>query len=252
MDYMKKCLDTLNIYKTLSVNPENHDKLLRKRTPLLYPATMLESENLRVVELSQDILENFIANERNHSFIMSTFGIYEALKSLSKKNIDGGLSKRAACLIEILENSYSSQTYATRNRAKIKFEKPYRLCILDLKEINPVNKYDIECTLVETKGVVSFTIDIDKKRCTLRLCPRTKIYNVVKKLRDKCNITAVVITDNKKQRDIHNESYSSLENSVDEGVAKNNRAITSAINFIKTSNSYLQSITNYWNESFYW
>lgn len=53
------------------------------KTAILYAAVLLENEDLELLNLSLDILENFAENEETHSFLLSTFGIYESIESLS-------------------------------------------------------------------------------------------------------------------------------------------------------------------------
>lgn len=47
---------------------------------MLYVAAQLESTNNRVLNISLDILEDFVRNENTHATLLNTFGVLEALE----------------------------------------------------------------------------------------------------------------------------------------------------------------------------
>ncbi|KAF2886686.1 hypothetical protein ILUMI_19487 [Ignelater luminosus] len=76
-------IQTLEAYKKLTEEISNHNQLLKEKTIILYVATLLDSKNREVLDLCLDILEIFIKNNKSHEVLTVTFGVIEALESLS-------------------------------------------------------------------------------------------------------------------------------------------------------------------------
>ncbi|XP_044744303.1 armadillo repeat-containing protein 1-like [Coccinella septempunctata] len=256
-----ECLITLKTYKNLSQTAENHEALLQEKTPLLYPATLLEEKDATVVSLSLDILENFISNESTHSTILSTFGIYEALQSLSlkRRNKDYQLSNRAEELVDILRST-APPAFGTRSRSnKTQNQKRNTVYLLQIQELNNTNKKRLDRMLVKTSGVISFLIDLERKRCTIRLCQNTSIQSLAVKILEICKMTPMIVTKDlisgeEVLKDLIEGTTDKtvLEYYTDEGTPPKNTALTRTIDFVKNGNCLFKSVTDFWNESFYW
>lgn len=256
----QECLLTLKTYKNLSELPENHEDLLKEKTPLLYPATLLEEKDATIVNLSLDVLENFISNDENHSIILSTFGVFEALESLAlrKRKKDNSLSTRAEELADLLRSS-APPAFGTRSRSRAQDLKKNSVFLLEIEKLNKTNKRNLDRVLVRTKGVISFLIDLERKRCTIRLCQNTSIHSVAKRISEKCNMTPMVVTKDLKSREevLKNVLDCKVEKSLleyyeDIETPPRNTAITKTMNFVKTGNCLLKSVTGFLNDSFYW
>lgn len=56
----------------------------------------------------------------------------------------------------------------------------------------------LEEMLFKIKGIVSFVIDIEMKRLTVRICPKLEIKEVVEKIYGKTKLKCFIIVRNKK------------------------------------------------------
>ncbi|XP_045483143.1 armadillo repeat-containing protein 1-like [Harmonia axyridis] len=257
---LQECLVTLKTYKLLSESPENHRALLQEKTPLLYPATLLEEKNPTIVNLSLDILQNLISNDENHRTILSTFGVYESLESLvvKERNKSSELSSRAEELVDILRSS-APPAFSTRSRSKMQNQKRNAVLLFQIEELKETNKKSLERVLVKTRGVISFLIDVEKKRCTIRLCRNTSIQSVAKKISEKCGMTAMVVTKDPNTREevLKNPMSRKMEETmleyyIDDEPPPGNTALTKTMDFVKKGNGLIKSVADFWNESFYW
>lgn len=94
-------MNTLKSYKKLCDDENSHAQLLmvifylkfmyyirytfhsQDKTVILYAATLLHDKNEDIINLCLDIFHSLVKNEASHSVILNTFGIFEAVESLS-------------------------------------------------------------------------------------------------------------------------------------------------------------------------
>ncbi|KAJ8977870.1 hypothetical protein NQ317_016354 [Molorchus minor] len=76
-------INNLKAFKDISCDQKAHSDILKQKKIILYATTLLENDNLKILELCLEIFANLVANESTHAFLLSTFGIYEALEALS-------------------------------------------------------------------------------------------------------------------------------------------------------------------------
>ncbi|KAJ8966882.1 hypothetical protein NQ314_003246 [Rhamnusium bicolor] len=191
-------IENLKTFREISLDQNAYPDILKEKKIILYAATLLENDNVRILELCLDILENFVGNESSHAFLLSTFGIYEALETLSirMRSKNESIHQRATEITEILRNS-APPAYNTRSR--LKGNKPLKrnnLFLLFIEDLNYENQVKVERALIKIKGIISFLMDMELKRCTIRICPRVTIKEVIEKLYHKCSLKAVVVTKN--------------------------------------------------------
>ncbi|KAJ8924701.1 hypothetical protein NQ315_000852 [Exocentrus adspersus] len=256
-------LKTLKIFKEASSNEKAHLDLLKEKKIILYAATLLECDNVNVLKLCLEILENFASNEQAHGFLINTFGIYEALETLSirVRNKYPDIQSRAADITDKLRNS-TPPAYNTRNRTKTttKQLKRNQLYLLFIEELNEGNRFKLEQSLVKIKGVISFLIDSELKRCTIRICPKAKIIEIMEKIYMKCGLKAVIVTKNNRDGiesycDLLSESVnrSYLEYPEEVHSPRTKTICTPASTRPNNGDTgMLKSLVNIWNESFYW
>ncbi|CAH0551846.1 unnamed protein product [Brassicogethes aeneus] len=256
---MNEVIEQLKLFKRISSNVENHEELLTNQKVILYAAVMLEKSNLKVVELCLDIIENFIGNENTHKTLISTFGIYEAVESLNirMRGVNDDIFKRSNDITEILRNS-TPPAYNTRSKAKC--SKKNTLHLVFVENLSNSNKNQFEQSLLKVKGVISFLLDMQLQRCTLRLCPSVTIKEVVKKVQNEAKLKCFVVTKNKldgneslcdiMQLKLNKSYFEYLE---DEIISPRKMALKEAgKNVINGGCNFLKSVATFWNDSFYW
>ncbi|KAG5867708.1 hypothetical protein JTB14_019125 [Gonioctena quinquepunctata] len=95
------------------------------------------------------------------------------------------------------------------------------------------------------------------KRCTVRICPKITIKEVIEKIFGKCALKAYVVTKNPQTgieefKDITRMSLSrSYLEYPEENHSPKNTAI-SAKNIVQNGNNLLKSVMNMWSDAFYW
>lgn len=57
----------------------------------------------------------------------------------------------------------------------------------------------LERILLKIRGVISFVIDLDMRRCSIRICPKTTVKEVIEKIYSKTSMMALVVTKNKQK-----------------------------------------------------
>ncbi|CAG9818938.1 unnamed protein product [Phaedon cochleariae] len=252
-------IENLKTYKYLSSDKKNHLKLLNEKKIILYAAMLLESENNTTISLSLDVLDNFVSNEETHYILLSTFGIYEALESLSirMRNKNFEIYHRSIDITEILRNS-APPALNTRSR-KRGIAKRHQLYSLYLMNLTKNDSAILEQILLKIKGIISFVLDVEMRRCTIRICSKITINEVIEKLHIKLNMKAFVVTRNvqtgeEEYKDIMNNTInrSYLEYPEDETLSPKGKAVIETARLVKNSNNIIESVLNLWNEAFYW
>jgi len=106
--------------------------------------------------------------------------------------------------------------------------------------------------------VVSFLIDLEVKRCTLRICAKVTIKEVVEKVFRKCALKCLIV---KKDKGIGDESlYDILENYLncsyleypEEEFLHQSKALTTGFDQFQPKSGLMDKMKHFWNESFYW
>ncbi|CAG9855935.1 unnamed protein product [Phyllotreta striolata] len=254
-------VETLNSFKTLSENKSMQLDLLKDKKIVLYAATLLDNDDTEVLNLCLDILENFAENEETHAILLSTFGIYESVESLSihMRDKDKNIFQRAVGIAEKLRNS------TTNSHKKLKHTKRQHVFFLHVEGLNGENLLNLEEILVKIKGIVSFLIDIELKRLTVRICQRLEIRELVNKIYSKTNLNCSILVRNNKTG--LEERVDLLSTGVDayctdpsksylafpEDYSHGGKAIAeSARKIVQSGNNVIKSMVNFWNDAFYW
>ncbi|XP_074033041.1 uncharacterized protein [Leptinotarsa decemlineata] len=249
----------LKAFRDLSADQKRHTTLLKEKKIILYAATLLDSENLEVVSLCLDILENFISNEDAHACLLSTFGVYEALEALSIKmrNKNEKLYQRSVEITDILRNS-APPAYNTRSRLKTgQSSRRQQLFSLFIEDLNKQSAVKLEKVLTKIRGIISFIINTEIKRCTVRICSKINVKEVIDKIFNKCCLKALVVTKNlqtgiEEFRDVSRISPSKSYLEYPEEIYSPKKTAISEKNLVQNSNSILKSVMNMWNDAFYW
>nr|CAH7743025.1 unnamed protein product [Callosobruchus chinensis] len=257
----EKLLEDLYEFKASTSAIKNHAQLIEGQKVVLYAATLLDSDDEAVLSLCLDILDNFVGNKKNHSFLLSTFGIYEALENLAIRTraTNEKIYKRARSITETLRAS-AGPSLNTRSREKKLSQGRTCLYLLQLEGLDKENVGSLEHVLLRIKGIVSFMIDLEVRRCTLRLHYRVELKNVIGKVQNKCGFKILVVTKDKKTGAedmvdiIREQANTSCYQYPEECsfVAKEKALIEPNAVFVESGGGILTSILRFCNEKFYW
>lgn len=55
------------------------------------------------------------------------------------------------------------------------------------------NRHILDETLVSTKGIISFMIDLERKRCAVRVSPKLSIKSLVSEIRNTCGMKPYLV-----------------------------------------------------------
>lgn len=111
---------------------------------------------------------------------------------------------------------------------------------------------------MKIKGVVSFLIDLEVKRCTLRICPKVTIKEVVEKVFTKCALKCFIVKKDKGEETLHDILENYLNCSLyleypEEEYLHQSRALTTGFDqFEQPKTGLMDKMKHFWNESFYW
>ncbi|CAH1981477.1 unnamed protein product [Acanthoscelides obtectus] len=262
VDMSKRVLEDLDAFKAISSDTKNHTQLIQDKKAILYAATLLDNDNETVLSLCLDVLENFVGNRKTHAFLLAIFGVYEAVENLAIRTraTNAKLYKRAKHITEVLRDS-AGPCYNTRSRQK-KLKQGTCLYLLQFEGLNQDNVTILEKVLVRIKGVVSFMIDLDLRRCTLRLHHRVDLMDVAEKVYKKCGFKVFFVTKDLEKgserlidviREQTNVNASYFEYP-EEGsfIAKEKAIIEPNAAFVKTGSGIFTSVLRFCNEKFYW
>lgn len=130
---------------------------------------------------------------------------------------DDAQANRAAVMVDILRKN-TPPAYSTRLRVKgrqaRKTTTMYQLYIPQLTNVLYIflvnffiidlnfllilqeNRQDIEEALIQIKGVVSFVIDLDRQKCTVRVTPNLAVESLVRALSEKYLLKILVVSKN--------------------------------------------------------
>ncbi|KAJ8954610.1 hypothetical protein NQ318_003144 [Aromia moschata] len=110
------------------------------------------------------------------------------------RNKNESLYRRSSEITEILRSS-APPAYNTRNRMKGSQPlKKHHLFLLFIENLNKENQVTLENALLKIRGIISFLVDIELRRCTIRICPKLTINQVIERLYVKSSLKAVVVT----------------------------------------------------------
>ncbi|XP_076268767.1 uncharacterized protein LOC143201524 [Rhynchophorus ferrugineus] len=259
---VKNCtkeIETLRCYLRLLSDETNHRQLLRDKKMILYSATLLDSDNVEVLKLCLDIFEILIDNIKNYNALISIFGVYESLEALSIRTRDSNkeLHNRASLITEILRNTLPP-ALNTRSRTKSKQVKKQTVYLLYAPDLKKENRKKIENSLVKAEGVISFLIDTNQKKCTLRICPKVSIKDLVQIIYQKCNIKFFIVRKNKGDQNetlhdvlIDSPDRSYLEYPEDDFLNKSGAiSVNPGRSYVKPG--LVNKFVNFWHDSFYW
>ncbi|XP_050514952.1 armadillo repeat-containing protein 1-like [Diabrotica virgifera virgifera] len=253
-------MTTIDILKSYKIQSENNNEQLdsKGKQDILHVATLLESENLKILSLCLDILENYAANKSTHSFLLTTLGIYEAIETLSIRVKDSN-KKIYQKVLKItnklrnaahLANNNSNRCNKSRNKNKLyvlHFEVMDRDILICLEEL-----------LLKIKGVISFIVNIDMKRCTIRISAKVEIKDIVNTIHEKAGLMCLIVvkntvTSSEEYMDIFKNKSESYYQYEEDEVLEEDWAITKNTKPpSEDGNSFLTKLIHYWNESLYW
>ncbi|KAK9746524.1 Heavy-metal-associated domain [Popillia japonica] len=252
---------TLKKYKKLTQNIKNHPSLLKDKTVILCAATFLDSSERNIVKLCLDIIEDFVQNDSCHYALITTFGIFESLESLSirLRGHDDAQANRAAVMVDILRKN-TPPAYSTRLRVKGRqARKTTTMYQLYIPQLTNENRQDIEEALIQIKGVVSFVIDLDRQKCTVRVTPNLAVESLVRALSEKYLLKILVVSKNPEDVseayvDVLNKNNKSLHADYfpEEESPPKGKSVSHFTNITKNANGWIKSAANFWNKSFYW
>ncbi|XP_057668803.1 armadillo repeat-containing protein 1-like isoform X1 [Diorhabda carinulata] len=256
-------IETLRVYKKQSVNISDKLDDFTDKKAILYAATLLESDDTEILDLCLDILENYINIKTAYKFILSTFGIYESIEALAIRTRDKNqdIYQRAIKLTSELRY-FAPPAYSTRNRLKKgKSSKKHNLYILYVEGLNGENLLRLEELMVKIKGVISFLVDVNTKRCTIRISLELEINELVYKVYQKTGLKCFIVVRNKLTgleehidilKVIRGESiYEYPEDNVSPSKG-GNVIMETARNLAQSGNNVIKSIANFWNDALYW
>ncbi|KAF2889044.1 hypothetical protein ILUMI_17129, partial [Ignelater luminosus] len=55
------------------------------------------------------------------------------------------------------------------------------------------NRHKLDETLVRTKGIISFMVDLERKRCAVRVGPNLSIKTLVSKIKNTCGMKPYLV-----------------------------------------------------------
>nr|CAI5819231.1 unnamed protein product [Callosobruchus analis] len=257
----KKVIEDLYAFKASSSDIKNHAQLIKGKKVVLYAATLLDSDDETVLSLCLDILDNFVKNKKNHTFLLSTFGVYEALENLAirARGTNEKIYKRTRSMTEILRAS-AGPCLNTRSREKKLSQGGTCLYLLQFEGLDKENVSSLEYILVRIKGIVSFLIDLEVQRCTLRIHRKVELKDIVEKVYNKCGLKLLVVRKDKKTgventvdiiREQANTSYFQYPEECS-FVSKEKAIMEPNAEFVGSEGGILSSILRFCNEKFYW
>lgn len=105
--------------------------------------------------------------------------------------------------------------------------------------------------------MVSFLIDLEVKRCTLRICVKVTIKEVVEKVLRKCALKCFIVKKNNGEESLHDVlenclNYSYLEYPEEDFILHQSRALATGFQFEQPKTGLMDKMKHFWNESFYW
>ncbi|KAH1002518.1 hypothetical protein HUJ04_008600 [Dendroctonus ponderosae] len=253
--------ESLQKFLLLSSNQENHPELLADKKAILFAAaTLTESPEVAVVDLCLEIVENFIKNPQAHAVLVGTFGVYEAMEALAirMRSCNAGIARRAEKITQTLRNA-APPALSTRSRTKSgNIAKKQTVHLLHIPSLTLANRQKFEKSLLQIRGVISFLVDMEAKRCTLRLCPRVSIAEVVQKISSKCRLKCLVVRKNAADGAeslydvvLNDANISSLEYPEEDFLQKSGALATLQAEACAKSGIF-GSIKHFVAESFYW
>ncbi|XP_072397744.1 armadillo repeat-containing protein 1-like isoform X2 [Diabrotica undecimpunctata] len=116
----------------------------------------------------------------------------------------------------------------------------------------------LEELLVKIKGVISFIVNMDMKRCTIRISAKIEIKDVVNTIHEKTGLMCLIVVKNtltgsEEYMDIFKNKSESYYQYDEDEVMEDDWAITKNTKPpSEGGNSLLTKLINYWNESLYW
>ncbi|KAI4471743.1 armadillo repeat-containing protein 1 [Holotrichia oblita] len=252
---------TLKKYKKLTGNIKNHSSLIKDKTVILCAAMFLDSSERNIIRLCLDIIEDFVQNDSCHYALITTFGIFESLESLSirLRGDDEAQANRAAVMVDILRKS-TPPAYSTRLRVKGKqARKTTTMYQLYIPQLTNENRQELEEALVQIKGVVSFVIDLDRQRCTVRVTPNLTVESLVRMLSERYVRKILIVSKSPEDVceayvDVLNKNNKSLcaDYFPEEESPPKGKSVSHFTNITKNANGWIKSAANFWNKSFYW
>ncbi|GJQ76889.1 hypothetical protein Trydic_g15093 [Trypoxylus dichotomus] len=252
---------TLKKYKKLSGSVKNHPSLIKDKTVILCAATFLESTDKAVIRLCLDIVEDFVQNDSCHYALITTFGMFEALESLSirLREKDEAQANRVEVMVDILRKS-APPAFSTRLRVKGKHaRKTTTMYQLYLPQLAIDNRQNLEESLIKVKGLVSFVVDLERQKCTVRVTPNLSIDTLASFIKEKCDMKTLAVSRNPEDMtevyiDVLNKSSKSLhaEYYPEEESPLKGSSVSHFTNLTKNAGCWIKSAANFWNKSFYW
>ncbi|XP_022918099.1 armadillo repeat-containing protein 1-like [Onthophagus taurus] len=255
-------IETLKKYKKLSENQENHNNLLKEKTVVLFVASLLELNNLTITTLCLDILNNLIENCDNHTPLIITFGILEALESTSirLRELDNKQAYRASEMADVLKRN-APPSHSTRNRLKQRQQRRNTTLVYQLyiPHLTRENRHIFDETIIKQKGLVSFVVDMEQQKCTVRLSPKLPIKNVIEALY-KNGVTVLLVSKNRNDIDEvyidifskSNKKCLSPQYLPEDDTPPKAKSLADVNNFRKNAGDWFKTASDFLANSFYW
>ncbi|XP_075059278.1 armadillo repeat-containing protein 1-like isoform X2 [Mixophyes fleayi] len=245
-------MDALSVVahlRILASNPQNRTSIVREKSCLAGLILFLSHQDTSVVECALQTIRYLCENPNHREIMKRELGMMVSLENIRKRCDARTHIKLLAQTIYVLLSApiqlHTSETKSIINKPQFfisSSNKRAKTIMLHIHGLDDLERKSLcEEVLLKVKGVISFTFQIARRRCTVRVKPdlATEVYLPLQ------NMEAYPIV----EKNLCLPDYFPEDESPQKGLEK---AVTRPVSKDENSGSWFNTAANFLSKTFYW